>query len=60
MILYNSVPDAALAVELPAVLDLLHVFEQPARRHEHLGAVLALEVARPPRVAALAVLVVVA
>ena len=48
----NGVPDAALAVELPAVLDLLHVLEQPARRHEHLGAVLALKVARRPTVAA--------
>ena len=53
----NVVPDAALAVELPAVLDLLHVLEQPARRHEHLGAVLALEVARRPPVAALLVVV---
>ena len=48
----NSVPDSCLPVELPAVLGLLDVLEKAARRHEHLGAVLALEVAGRPTVAA--------
>ena len=48
----NCVPDSCLPVELPAVLGLLDVLEEAARRHEHLGAVLALEVAWRPTVAA--------